>query len=118
MKCLPLHAWKNITTEDNGNYIKLEWIDIRNNKSQSFNDYPAEHIVHPYSHTDNFWKIKGEFGRCYGKPYYVEVNKNDNSKIIKMRFCERTTGNVIELIHSDYIELWKELSKRKDLGNK
>lgn len=114
MKCLPLHGMKSLIYENLDGHFQFGWKDVRNKKLQSFNDQPGFREIYESSYVDLFWYNQNKIERYHGKPYLAQLSNTNNFKVIGMQFDRLITDlKILERsIHSDYIELWKESSKR------
>lgn len=108
MKCLPLYAEK-ISIRYTG-HVEFEWINNQTSRLQSFNDQPTTKIIYDYIYgIDLHWCDREDYFRNYGKPHYIELKRDNDSQISYLEFeCSSNTISE-ELIHIDYLALWREL---------
>ena len=108
MKCLSLHAEK-ISVRYVG-HVEFQWMNNQTSKLQSFNDQPTIKIVYNHFYgIDLYWCDRGDYLRNYGKPYHVEFKRDNNSQISYLEFEYLSDIISEELIHPDYLDLWREL---------
>lgn len=108
MKCLPLYA-ERIGTSYTGR-VEFQWMNNQTSKLQSFNDQPTTKIIYDHIYgIDLYWYDGEDYFRNYGKPHYIELKRDNNSQISYLEFeCSSNTISE-ELIHIDYLALWREL---------
>ncbi len=108
MKCLPLYAEK-ISVRYTG-HVEFQWINNQTSRLQSFNDQPTTKIIYDYIYgIDLHWRDGEDYSRNYGKPYHVELKRGNNSQIQYIQFEYSSNTISEELIHLDYLDLWREL---------